>query len=387
MIFSGLLSVFFASRLISRAEEATQSSSQQQNQPNGDGDGDGGAAAFGPSSEFCSRPNPLVCAHGAVGSADWDDAKRGGPRPLPNTVPALSAVVAAGHECVEVDVSRTKDGHLVALHSRELKRLTDGRVSNPGDVTLAEVMALTVPGGGGYHRVATFSEAMAAVAGKGLKQITVDFKDGPPHGWEGFGQAVLAEVGLADPTGAGCLECVYWGKEDRIMLDVVRELPEAKVGYTIANFSAALREAGVDQVAAGRGVVGSAYAAAVQSEMIDASLTGEVRGVGVGKVYAWTVNDPTRVRHVANQGVDGIVTDEPEECARQLAAMRAACGDGGVMRGGGWGWGRGRGTSRFPSLTLSASASDAVFGSGSDSGSGFGSSFAAKGNRKSLRGE
>ena len=58
---------------------------------------------------------------------------------------------------------------------------------------------------------------------------------------------MLAEVGLADPTGAGCLECVYWGKEDNIMLDVVRELPEAKVGYTIANFSAALREAGVDQ--------------------------------------------------------------------------------------------------------------------------------------------
>lgn len=54
---------------------------------------------------------------------------------------------------------------------------------------------------------------MGAVAGKRLTQITIDFKDGPPHGWEGFGQAVLAEVGLADPTGGGCLECVYWGKE------------------------------------------------------------------------------------------------------------------------------------------------------------------------------
>ena len=41
--------------------------------------------------------------------------------PSPNTVPALAAVVAAGHRCVEVDVSRTRDGHLVALHARELK--------------------------------------------------------------------------------------------------------------------------------------------------------------------------------------------------------------------------------------------------------------------------
>ena len=45
------------------------------------------------------------------------------------------------------------------------------------------------------------------------------------------------------------------------------------------------------QIAAGRGVVGLAYAAAVQSEMIDTSLTGEVRGAGVGKVFAWTVNE------------------------------------------------------------------------------------------------
>ena len=83
-----------------------------------------------------------------MGSVDWDDAKRGGARPLPNTVPALTAAVAAGHKCVEVDVSRTKDGHLVALHSRELKRLTDGRVANPGDVTLAQVMVCTTHGRG-----------------------------------------------------------------------------------------------------------------------------------------------------------------------------------------------------------------------------------------------
>jgi hypothetical protein len=50
------------------------------------------------------------------------------------------------------------------------------------------------------------------------------------------------------------------------------------------------------------------YAAAVQSEMIDTSLTAEVRGAGVDRVYAWTVNEPHRVRHVANQvGVAQVV--------------------------------------------------------------------------------
>lgn len=326
LVSFGVSTLFLASTLIGRAEEARSRSGPTPGS---------GSSIIAPSVEFCARPAPLVCAHGTVGSVGWDEKKRG-TRPLPNTVPALALAVSAGHACVEVDVSRTKDGYLVALHSRELRRLTDGRVSNPGDVTLAEVMALEIPGGRG-HRVATFAEAMAAVAGKGLTQITVDFKDGPPHGWAGFGEAVLAEVGLADPTGAGCPECVYWGKEDGIMLDVVRELPEAKVGYTIANFSAALRAAGVDKVTAGRGIVGSAYAAAVQSEMVDTGLTAEVRGAGVEKVFAWTVNEPARVRHVANQGVDGIVTDEPEECTRQVTALRAACGGAGK----GWRFGQG----------------------------------------------
>lgn len=151
MLVAGLASVLFASRLISRAEEQEQeqprSSKQAVGGSNpGGGGGDGGDLPS-PSPAFCGRPNPLVCAHGTVGSVDWDEASKG-PRPLPNTVPALQLAVAAGHACVEVDVSRTRDGHLVALHSRELKRLTDGRVTNPGDVTLAEVLALKVPGRG-----------------------------------------------------------------------------------------------------------------------------------------------------------------------------------------------------------------------------------------------
>lgn len=77
-------------------------------------------------------------------------------------------------------------------------------MSDPGDVTLAEVLALTLPKAGntmGKHageegappiRVATFMEAMGAVVGKGLTQITVGvcttFRQsrgergvGPPH--------------------------------------------------------------------------------------------------------------------------------------------------------------------------------------------------------------
>lgn len=327
------------------------------------GDGDGGLSpALGPSAAFCALPfDPLVCAHGTVGASHWPEAS-GVRRPLPNTVPALAAAVAAGHECVEVDVSRSKDGHLVALHARELRRLTDNRHANVGELTLEEILNLPVPGGG--YSVATFAEAMATVMRRGLKQITVDFKEDDAGqgdsfrrdvaaeafgvaprssvaGTRGFGQAVLSAIAAVDETGMGCLECVFWGKSDDVMLEILRENPEARVGFTVANFSRAIRDAGLDSVdplereLIRRASAGARVVAAVQSEMIEPALTKRLRAENVRDVYAWTVNDEARIRRVANHGVHGIVTDEPEEATRVVRAMRAMCDSpvfGGALR-------------------------------------------------------
>ena len=61
----------------------------------------------------CEQAGPLVCAHSghhcaAVPPATW---------------PAFQESVAAKAACVEVDVSRTADGHLWALHPRHLQEL------------------------------------------------------------------------------------------------------------------------------------------------------------------------------------------------------------------------------------------------------------------------
>ena len=360
-----------------------------------------GASALGPSAAFCALPfDPLVCAHGTVGASFWP-AGSSVERPLPNTVPALAAVVAAGHACVEVDVSRSKDGHLVALHARELRRLTANRHANVGELTLEEILNLPVPGGG--YSVATFAEAMATVMHRGLAQITVDFKEDETKRNEnvsnaaavpgafrrvekahvassqsrvsprsssdatrGFGQAVLSAIAAVDETGSGCPECVFWGKSDDVMLEILNENPEARVGFTVANFSRAVRDAGLGSVdpnerelirRASASRRASAFAmggrsgrtedlkdlkdlkdfgpkpiasasrvvAAVQSEMIAPALTRRLRGENVPDVYAWTVNDEASVRRVANHGVHGIVTDEPEEATRVVRSMRATC--------------------------------------------------------------
>lgn len=58
----------------------------------------------------------MTCAHG--GEADPKTN-----RPPPNTEAAFRAALRLLVECVEVDVARTRDGHLVVLHVRELHQL------------------------------------------------------------------------------------------------------------------------------------------------------------------------------------------------------------------------------------------------------------------------
>ena len=58
-----------------------------------------------------------------------------------NTMPAFRAAVAMGLDAIETDVRRTKDGHLVLIHDREVDRTTNG-TGRVDELTLAELRAL-----------------------------------------------------------------------------------------------------------------------------------------------------------------------------------------------------------------------------------------------------
>jgi glycerophosphoryl diester phosphodiesterase len=96
-----------------------------------------------------------VCAH------------RGDNRVAPeNTVPAIKLAVEKGAHQIEIDVTRTKDGHLVLLHDLTLDRTTDG-TGKPGDYTLADLKKLDA---GSWKsekwqgtRMPTLEEALAVI--------------------------------------------------------------------------------------------------------------------------------------------------------------------------------------------------------------------------------
>jgi glycerophosphoryl diester phosphodiesterase len=86
-----------------------------------------------------------------------------------NSLKAIQRCIDIGVDVVEIDVQKTKDGHLVLLHDRTLDRTTNGvgRVSN---YTLAEIKKLRLKSNCGiewqHQQIPTLEEAMLLAKNK-----------------------------------------------------------------------------------------------------------------------------------------------------------------------------------------------------------------------------
>mmetsp|Transcript_7367 Transcript_7367/g.13972 ORF Transcript_7367/g.13972 Transcript_7367/m.13972 type:complete len:175 (-) Transcript_7367:567-1091(-) len=116
--------------------------------------------SWGPSAAFCNRASPpLVCAHG--GNTELA---------FPNTVAAIRAVMTTGAACVEIDVSRTADNVLVAVHGRDLARLLGSNSAVVGEFTADEIFSLDT---GNEDHIPSFEVAIKAALDSSLSLITV----------------------------------------------------------------------------------------------------------------------------------------------------------------------------------------------------------------------
>ncbi|XWS22015.1 hypothetical protein CRYUN_Cryun30bG0107300 [Craigia yunnanensis] len=114
---------------------------------------------------------PLVCAHGG----DSTNA-------FPNTMSAYNFALHSQVDCIEIDVSRSSDGVLFALHDRDLQRISGNSTSKVGHLRSNELISRSV------------------------QQVILDAKVGPPSYEKGLAKDILSTVGyivMLDPsTGA-----------------------------------------------------------------------------------------------------------------------------------------------------------------------------------------
>jgi glycerophosphoryl diester phosphodiesterase len=99
----------------------------------------------------------LVTAH----RGDWRNTPE-------NSIQALKNCMAMGVDIMELDLKKTKDGHLVIMHDQTIDRTTTGK-GNVSDYSLAELKNFFLRSGTGHptkHRVPTFKEILAIAKDK-----------------------------------------------------------------------------------------------------------------------------------------------------------------------------------------------------------------------------
>lgn len=99
----------------------------------------------------------LVVSH----RADWRNAPE-------NSLQAIRNCIEMGVDMVEIDLKKTKDGHLILMHDKTIDRTTTGK-GRPEDYTLGELRKFRLKNGTNHrtaHTIPTFEEVMQLCKGK-----------------------------------------------------------------------------------------------------------------------------------------------------------------------------------------------------------------------------
>lgn len=124
------------------------------------------AASFSQSLKALNAPrgkHVVVVAH----RGDW----RGAPE---NSLPAIQHCIDMGVDMVEIDLQKTRDGHLILMHDHDVNRTSNGQ-GRVCDLTLEEIKKLRLKNGMGRVttvQIPTIEEVFAITKGKIL--INVD---------------------------------------------------------------------------------------------------------------------------------------------------------------------------------------------------------------------
>lgn len=247
---------------------------------------------------------PLVCAHGGDSS-----------RAFPNTMAAYHIALRSQVDCIEIDVSRSSDGVLFALHDRDLQRISGNSTSRVGYMSMKEINELVPdnPAELEFHdnKIPTIEDALKLVSSS-VRQIVLDAKVGPPSYEKGLAKDILNIVERTH-----CKNCLVWAKSDNLARDVMRLSSDVVVGYIVMKDPSTGVRTNLLRIS-GAGVVG------VYHQLIDKNLVKILHGRNK-KVFAWTVDDTIAMQKMLYKNVDAIVTGNPTLLQRLMQDMRTEC--------------------------------------------------------------
>ncbi|AQK49265.1 Glycerophosphodiester phosphodiesterase GDPD4 [Zea mays] len=260
---------------------------------------------------WIARP-PMVCAHGG----DSTNA-------FPNSMDAFRMALDARVDCVEVDVSRSYDGVLFALHDsvapstlalcdlgttltfvgRDLQKMSGNSTAKVGHWTTDEIKALRtrfqLSKRVQNEEVPMAEEALAMIS-QSFRQVVLDVKVGPPSFEKGLAEDILSLV--SSVSGEQIARIVLSGQ---------------KVGYVVMVDKFTNRRTELVRIEGAK--VAGIYHPLIHEKVMKVMRRHDRR------VFAWTVDDSSSMKKMLYEHVDAIVTSNPSLLQQLMQETRAEC--------------------------------------------------------------
>lgn len=216
-----------------------------------------------------------------------------------NTLAAFRLALEQGCDGIELDIHRTRDGHLVVIHDHALGRTAAGR-GLIRDLPLAVVKQADAGAWKGPRfageRVPTLDETLALLLPAGIL-VFIELKAGSFH-YPGIEADLLALLQRHD-----AVERVQVSSFDHWALKRLRELaPRLPLGMLYEGNP-------LDPIGMARAI--GATAIHPGWHFVSPDLVTAAHAAGL-HVNVWTVNDPAVARQLQAAGVDGIMSDSLE---------------------------------------------------------------------------
>ncbi|WP_313127417.1 glycerophosphodiester phosphodiesterase [Proteiniclasticum ruminis] len=222
-----------------------------------------------------------------------------------NTMAAFRSALSVGAEGIETDVHLTKDGILVITHDEEISRVSDGK-GQVKDMTLEELQRYDFGSwkGDAYkgEKIPTLKELLDLLKDTDL-MLNIEIKMGFVL-YPGIEEKLLELI-----KAEGFLSRVIFSSFNHYSIALIKQLePEAK--------TAPLYECGLFQPHEYAKTLGASFIHSSYRSM-DPRLLEDLKKNSIG-VNLWTVNDIQTAQYFNTLGIDGIITDHPEELIQAL---------------------------------------------------------------------
>lgn len=215
---------------------------------------------------------------------------------------------------IELDIYETADGKLVIHHDNNIKRMSGAEVKiSETSLDILRTYNLNGEWGDkfGFVKIPEFKEVLDLFKNTDMT-INIEMKDGSVNYIKAI-DSLVREYGMQDR--------VIYSSFDHLKLTRIKEInPENKTG---ALYSFNMMYPWIYARVAGFTALHPSYNQIYMYEELGIDYVKEAHAHGI-LVNAWTANKPGIMRHLAEVGVDNIITDYPDVALEKIEEAEKA---------------------------------------------------------------